>query len=61
MIGQIPRLNTPQAQKKILKHCDGKTLLTARRVNDEWRSMVDYLTQAGYWQENINHCYVQIL
>ncbi|KAJ8933418.1 hypothetical protein NQ318_023290 [Aromia moschata] len=31
--------------EKILRKCDGKTLLTARKIDDEWKSMVDYLTQ----------------
>nr|XP_023014102.1 uncharacterized protein LOC111503901 [Leptinotarsa decemlineata] len=31
--------------EEILLRCDGKTLLNARKVSDNWRSIVDYLSQ----------------
>ncbi|XP_018563799.1 uncharacterized protein LOC108905436 [Anoplophora glabripennis] len=31
--------------ENILRKCDGKTLLSARKVDEEWKHIVDYLTQ----------------
>ncbi|KAJ8922500.1 hypothetical protein NQ315_007530 [Exocentrus adspersus] len=31
--------------ENILRKCDGKTLLSARKVDEEWKYLVDYLTQ----------------
>ncbi|KAJ8940219.1 hypothetical protein NQ314_010781 [Rhamnusium bicolor] len=37
--------------EQILSKCDGKTLLTARKVDDEWKTIVDYLTQKTHiWE-----------
>lgn len=31
----------------ILLNCDGKTLLNCRKVNDEWKTIIDYLTEVS--------------
>lgn len=31
----------------ILKQCDGKTLLNCRKVDKEWKAIVDYLTEVS--------------
>lgn len=34
----------------ILRKCDGKTLLNCRKVDNEWKTVVDYLTEvSGEW------------
>lgn len=34
--------------ENILRRCDGKTLLSARKVDEEWKYIVDYLTQVSF-------------
>lgn len=33
--------------EQILRKCDGKTLLNCRKVDKEWKTIVDYLTEVS--------------
>lgn len=33
--------------ERILKNCDGKSLLNARKVDENWKTVVEYLTEVS--------------
>lgn len=38
----------PEIVEKILINCDGKTLLTARAVCQQWNELVEYLSRVSF-------------